>query len=208
MLNRNKRILLSSGLFTIFKAYRRYLYYIAYCSLDIEDIPIEVLPYESFQWYVDKYPRLFRVFCNMCSSKCQKVKRVHKRLLDMMYTDDGELKDCLFLTLTWKDEVLQSTSQKTRRVYVTRYLKSQYTNYIANIDFGGKFGREHYHCIIGSDHVSLPDWFTKYGIINVEYIKTGSRKIAQYINKLCYHTTKVENGYLIYSRNNTVAKAD
>ena len=69
--------------------------------------------------------------------------RLKKRIEFMM-----NLGECTFLTLTFTDDVLNKTSQDTRRQHVFRYLKSQSSFYVANIDFGSKHGREHYHAII------------------------------------------------------------
>lgn len=204
MVNKYRDFILKSGIYTIFKCYRKYLYYMAYS----DNIPLDIMCYESFKWYAERYPRIFKVCLNVYTSRVQKVKRVKTRIVNMLYTNDGELKDCLFLTLTFKDDVLDSTSQKTRRVYVSRYLKSQYSDYVANIDFGDKNEREHYHAIVGADFVDLSDWYDVFGGVYVEHIRRTPEKIAQYINKLTYHSVKDTAGFLIYSRNNAVAKAD
>ena len=77
-----------------------------------------------------------------------------------------------FLTLTFSDKILQSSTPEERRRYVVRYLKSQSNCYIANLDFGAKKGREHYHAVI-LGNVNLKPW-QKYGAINVQNV--GNRK--------------------------------
>lgn len=206
-----QNFVLSAGLYSIFMAYRKYQYYMYKYNDDIDmivsEVGLDILCYESFEWYYKKYPRLYKVCLNMYISKCRKVKRVHDRIIDMLYTNDGEINDCLFVTLTFSNDVLDKTTQKTRRVYVSRFLKSQFKDYVANIDFGDKYNREHYHAIIGSGYIDLSAWFDKQGIIHVEHIRSNSKKIAQYINKLTYHSVKDSAGYLIYSKKNAVAKA-
>lgn len=109
----------------------------------------------------------------------------------------------LFLTLTFTDDVLNTTSVETRRKYVQRFLKSFGVMYVANIDFGSKNGREHYHAIIAIDKINFKLW--KYGAINGKKIimtSSSSKKLAKYISKLTNHCFKetTKNSYLIYSR--------
>ena len=57
-------------------------------------------------------------------------KRIREHLEDIIS------KPSLFLTLTFTEEVLSTTSQSTRRQYVSRLLGAFKVPYIANIDFG------------------------------------------------------------------------
>jgi len=111
--------------------------------------------------------------------------------------------ECTFLTLTFKDSVLNSTTAETRRRYVVRFLK-QYGCYVANVDYGKEHGREHYHAIINSREVNYKEW-NKYGAINGERIRVDANsniKLAKYINKLTNHAIKETNkrSVIIYSR--------
>lgn len=125
-----------------------------------------------------------------------------------------------FLTLTFRDSVLDSTDDATRRVYVRRFLKSRFRFYVANRDFGLDFGREHYHCVVslpvdgvssllrvrddcGRLHQRL-DW--SYGFSDWELIGDGDtdrRKLAKYISKLQQHALKAtaSDERMIFSRN-------
>ena len=118
---------------------------------------------------------------------------------------------CLWLTLTFRDDVLDSTSEDTRRTYISRYLKSlNIPFYVANIDYGDKEKnsnsneREHYHAIIEADRIDMSTY--PYGFIYVEKITNieGSvDRISKYINKLTYHAFKDSTrgqSRLIYSR--------
>ena len=58
---------------------------------------------------------------------------------------------CVFVTLTFTDDCLASTSPETRRRYVARFCKAHSSGYVGNIDFGGKNNREHYHAVILTD---------------------------------------------------------
>lgn len=100
-------------------------------------------------------------------------------------------KPSIFLTLTFTDEVLSKTSSKTRREYVSRFLKSVSADYVGNIDYGEKNGREHYHAVIQADKVDHNSW--NYGAINfkkITYTENSSTTIAKYVNKLTNHAIK------------------
>lgn len=109
--------------------------------------------------------------------------------------------NCVFLTLTFTDEVLQSTTQEQRRLYVVRYLKSQSDTYIANIDFGASNGREHYHSILLGE-VNISRW--AYGNLDAKRIIRSSNPavLGNYVNKLVNHAIKetAKRSHLIYSR--------
>lgn len=117
-----------------------------------------------------------------------------------------------FGTLTFNNDILANTSDKTRRRYVSYYLKSISSDYIANIDFGDKNKnpnsneREHYHCLIATDK-KPSSW--KYGFCKFELIGSSDldcKRISKYIVKLTNHSMKVERTgkakRLIYSRTN------
>lgn len=111
----------------------------------------------------------------------------------------------LFLTLTFKDDVLAKTNEKTRRRYVTRFLKASSRVYVANIDYGGEKGREHYHALILGADIDYSPWH-KYGAIKGEKVRTTDadrEKVCKYVSKLSNHAMKVNDGLaprLIYSR--------
>lgn len=111
---------------------------------------------------------------------------------------------CIFLTLTFTDKVLETTSKDTRRRYIARALKTMSDHYIANIDYGKKKEREHYHAIVLADKVSQEQWL--YGNLDYERVRVHEEdspvKIAKYINKLTNHAIKetTQQNRLIYSR--------
>ena len=126
-----------------------------------------------------------------------RVQRLKKRIASML--KNGE---CLFLTLTFTDEVLCKTTEDTRRQAVRRYLKSFGFPYVANIDFGKKNGREHYHAVIQTDHVDYSAY--TYGAINGEKIHSAEDyvKLSKYVAKLTNHAIKETNKrqVIIYSK--------
>lgn len=132
-----------------------------------------------------------------------------------------------FVTLTFKDEVFDKTTEKWRRRLVAYYLKGIGAMYCANIDYGGKFGREHYHAIICvqnalqgtyKDHKGnilydcpqFQEWNEKRGYTCIQGpIKVTSDednknplKIAKYTAKASNHALKetTRQHRLIYSR--------
>lgn len=111
-------------------------------------------------------------------------------------------KDSLFLTFTFTDDVLHRTSADTRKQYVRRFLSSFEVPYVANVDFGFKNGREHYHAILQMPRINLTQW--KYGGLNGKIVRnsTDDVKLAKYISKLTNHAIKetTKRQAIIYSR--------
>ena len=142
------------------------------------------------------------------------MKEVH-RINKAKWKRDKRLKDrtksiiskgpSTFLTLTFTDSTLESTSPETRRRYVTRYLKTNCNYYVANIDFGGKNGREHYHAVVSGQDLNYTDWH-QYWAIKGEKIRLQDEtdtKLGKYLSKLTNHAIKktTKRQALIYSRN-------
>lgn len=146
-----------------------------------------------------------------CNNLYSKNIRISKRIEILLQ------KKCIFLTLTFTDEVLKNTDEEKRRRYVREFLKSYSDGYIANIDFGARdiyiddYGnerlathREHYHAIIQSNYIDYSLW--SYGAINGEVINKRLEncpyKLSIYINKLVNHSLKdsTKRKHLIYSK--------
>lgn len=127
-----------------------------------------------------------------------RVKRLKDRISSMLR--EGR---CYFLTLTFSDATLERFSAKTRRRYVTYFLKSLSDTYVANIDFGSQNQREHFHAVVMADGVDMSAWdcfgFSKAQKIASEYDFTP---LAKYISKLTNHAVKATtNGCrAIYSK--------
>ena len=141
-----------------------------------------------------------KVAKSLNSARYKRKQRVSSRIGETI-----SLGECVFLTLTFTDDVLASTSQDTRRQYVRKYLKKHSAIYVANIDYGGKGGREHYHALALSGDFDYKEWH-KYGAIKGEKVRSSDDDItrtSKYIAKLSSHAMKVNDGVaprLIYSR--------
>lgn len=130
-----------------------------------------------------------------------RAKRLAKRIENINLNGNG-----YFLTLTFTNEVLDNTSKETRRKYVARTLKAISNNYVANIDYGDKTNREHYHALIESNgKPMLNEWRDTMGYVDIAKIgkkKSDITKLAKYTSKLTYHALKTSTNYerLIYSK--------
>jgi len=107
-----------------------------------------------------------------------------------------------FITLTFTDTVLSQTTEKTRRVYVSRWCKENSDFYVANIDYGDTTAREHYHVVLRVGQYS--SW--KYGFISKKQIRSKTKdltKISKYVSKLTNHAIKSSGKLkrIIYSKN-------
>ena len=151
-----------------------------------------------------------------------RVTRLRDRVSSYVKQDHG-----YFITLTFRDDVLAETNPTTRRKYIQRWCNKWLNSYVANIDFGGKNGREHYHCI-GDGETYLDDkfsfkqasndWFSRYGAIQIKQIhpvkckvkdmseedryKVSITRTCKYVTKLTSHAIKETTGKgwnLLYS---------
>lgn len=126
-----------------------------------------------------------------------RVKRLKKKIAKML-----ESGNCIFLTFTFTDKILETTNADTRRQKVRRFLSSYNCNYVANIDFGAKNGREHYHALIQCDKVDYNAF--DYGALNGERVRSTNDfvKLAKYISKLTNHAIKdtCKGSRMIYNR--------
>lgn len=160
----------------------------------------------------------FRCAHSVNHSHDMKVYRLKKRISPVVSSGNS-----IFVTLTFRDDVLASTSPETRRRYVSRFLKDVSPGfYVGNIDYGDKEKnpyskeREHYHGVIFSqffmDPTDMKDplrlelqskW--AYGWSGFGPVGTGvkdQRKISKYVCKLSGHAFKpsTKGTRVIYSR--------
>lgn len=98
----------------------------------------------------------------------------------------------IFGTLTFSDRVLEKTSKETRRQYVSRFLAKNCESYIANIDYGKRNEREHYHFVaLSKEEIEKDSW--KYGFDSyrkIEHTKSELQRAKNYILKLNNHSYK------------------
>lgn len=133
---------------------------------------------------------------------------------------------CCFLTLTFNEKQLKTTSADTRSQAVQRYLKGFNVPYCANIDFGSENGREHYHALICAslDELALTPWtrgYCYYEEMGTTRVFRGDKGVyerkrkkrddtpeddfertSRYINKLSNHAVKAttHNARIKYSQ--------
>ena len=146
-----------------------------------------------------KYGELWHSAYLVNQSASKRIQRIKRRIAKSIMSGTA-----LFLTLTFTNDTLNQTTEQTRRKYVSRFLKENSSNYLANIDYGSINNREHYHAILSGELVNLSQWH-KYGAINMKHIGKSTKdltKISKYVAKLTNHaikeTTKAPR--LIYSR--------
>jgi len=99
----------------------------------------------------------------------------------------------LFGTLTFSEETLQNTSKETRRRYVARFLGENTIHYKANIDFGEKNGREHYHFIcFNRNKINMNKWVygTQHQVVEIPLTKKDIESVKSYLLKLNNHSYK------------------
>lgn len=171
--------------------------FIPFCfSRDILDTWFDSLAHEFGYCAIIESKRILHA----CYSRFSRLRFRISTILG--YTDTKPF----FITLTFTNKVLNNTNSLTRRRYVTRFLKSISNNrYVANIDFGKKNGREHYHAVISCDYINSKLW--KYGALNFEHIYNESEKdsllLSKYVAKLGNHAIKetTKRNSLIYPKN-------
>lgn len=128
-------------------------------------------------------------------NKYKRTTRLRNRVSSLIKSGQAH-----FITLTFRDDVLDSTNEDTRRQLVRRFLKQYATDYVANIDYGKETQREHYHAITDC---AIDQW--PYGFFNSKAIAPNlesETRLPMYITKLTHHALKktVRGSSLIYSR--------
>lgn len=182
---------------SIFKAYCKYRS--AFYKYSINDKSCNFNDLNIVNYFGFNFPVEWRECERIYNAMSQKRVRLKKRINKIICCNIP-----FFLTFTFTDNVLNSTTQKTRRTYVVRWLKYNCCNYVGNIDFGKKNGREHYHaCVNSLNNIDYTSW--KYGSLNGRKIIIDNdceKKLTRYICKLTNHAIKntTKRYALIYSR--------
>lgn len=193
-----KSYLIDSGIASDYIHYRRAVFVYNNNIEEFNKLPFEIQYAINFPIL---YPFLqdfhYYLLNQIFNSRRNKIYRL-KSKLNYMFNNY----DCVFLTFTFTDDFLSSTSSSTRRTYVSRFLK-KYDLYVANIDFGEDdryTKREHYHAVVCSE-VDYSAW--KCGALNGERVLVrNSSRVSTYLNKLTSHAFKDSTGSsrLIYSK--------
>lgn len=142
----------------------------------------------------------------------ERVSRLKNFIYDMVVNAD-----CVFLTFTFTDYCFSRTNEDTRRQAVRRFLTDLNVPYVANIDYGKKNEREHYHAVAGIGKVDFSLW--EYGTIHGETIRNQIKvdengevtsktveRLSRYVAKLTNHAIKetTRRNAAIYSRKHYV----
>ena len=149
--------------------------------------------------FIKKYGNTtLKIANNLNHASYKRVARLKERIKEAV-----ESGSAYFITITFNPTTLENTNEQTRRKYVSRWLKSLTPFYVANIDYGEKNGREHYHAVITSDTRPPKSW--NYGfidILKVNTTETDTKRISKYISKLTNHAIKhtTKGKRIIYSR--------
>ena len=167
-------------------------YHLTYCSAN-QDFIDNSMDYILSQYSIFHLKEAIRIH----NAKVHRVTRL-KRRIESICSERA-----YFLTLTFTDDVLSRTDEKTRRKYVSRSLKSISSDYVANIDYGSKNEREHYHAVVRADYIDYHFW--SYGIMYAEVISSNDDSfllLSKYVSKLTNHAIKetCKRKAIIYSK--------
>ena len=140
----------------------------------------------------------FKIAHNLNRASYQRTARLKERIGEAVASGSA-----YFLTITFNNDTLAKTNEKTRRKYISRWLKSLTPFYVANIDYGKTTAREHYHAIITADAPPPKTW--SYGFIDILKVatsETDTKRVSKYISKLTNHAIKntTKSKRIIYSR--------
>ena len=122
---------------------------------------------------LEKYPREYAEAEKINLARYKRVSRLRKRINAILHNSEY----VQFITLTFNDDTLAKTSPETRRKYVQRYLTELGCDYVGNIDFGAKNGREHYHAVVGG--IAKKDDWEKYGFFSSLWVKRGDERLKK-----------------------------
>lgn len=180
-----KNTLITSGVYQLFLDTKKQLYLL---NLDynnesnyLDIIPDKDMINECFKIYRANRQRKYNNWneiCKWCFAITQ-IKSHSKYKL-------------IFGTLTFNDKTLSNTSERTRTRYITKFLSENTFHYIANIDYGSKNNREHYHFIaMVEDKLSCKNW--QYGSSKFQFIafsREDLKATKNYLLKLNNHSYK------------------
>ena len=169
------------------------LYYPSLINYSYQELENELTNFVNLYGYTT-----LKVANNLNRASYYRTARLKERIREAVLSGSA-----WFITITFNPETLSKTNEKTRRVYVSRWLKSLTPFYVANIDYGLKNEREHYHAVITSDQRPPKSW--SYGFVDILKVKTteiDTKRVSKYISKLTNHAIKntTKSKRIIYSR--------
>lgn len=195
----------SDGILTIYNKYRRYRYCV--------DNGFSYAPLQNV-FYIDTLCDMYAfhfAFNPEYAVECEKILNANRarsyRLRKKIYWMLLYCPAVTFCTLTFKESYLASTSPDTRRQNVSRFFASLNAPFIANVDYGGTYGREHYHAVVGCllPKSALQEFNSHYGNIDVKRVRfsrLSCLRLSKYVSKLANHAVKTTacRNALLYSR--------
>lgn len=114
----------------------------------------------------------------------------------------------LFITFTLNNENISKDIKLLRKHISNFFKKNNAVDYVANVDYGKKNGRLHFHAVaVFNSEIDLKAW--SLGAINIEHIRIKDPnnlepadylQLSRYINKLTNHALKKTASNLITKR--------
>ena len=149
--------------------------------------------YETFPYIRSRLRELIEPFvCELqriSNADYERNKRLHHRITEILAVGENPC----FVTFTFNDESFVRLNPDSRRQAVRRYLNAHCNIYVANIDFGEKNGREHYHAVCDCHPSCIWDSELNNGFIQVQQIRLKDAtpvRLSKYISKLTNHGIK------------------
>ena len=225
-----KHILLNDGTFKKYQAYRKQCNQLKlkHSFEEIEEDTGELYRVPTFEYYhivqelenqlINEISPFGLIQCEQLKNNSyQRRTRLRKRLSNMIESDDPTY----FITFTFDDEHIDKSNDKTKRIMVSRVLRENATDYVANVDYGGTYeyidnkgqqrtatGRIHFHAVSNSP-IDKEQW--SYGFITCKEVRKSTKQekklslgsLPAYLDKLTNHAIKKTTNNLrpIYSRN-------
>lgn len=149
---------------------------------------------------------------NMRKCKQKQRKTIEKHMQFLFERAKNEQSRLFFATFDFNDDALIKKAD-TRKQKVRRTLSNVADDYIMNIDYGEKKGREHYHAIVELPKNDSNFYLNEYGHIKHKIIDDlydfgnydleevrlddiDKKRLARYMNKLVFHSVKVAQTYV------------
>ena len=203
-----KSYVLKSEEYSLFQKYSRKLYIIERTNYFYNENGEQIFTYtENKEWqllreWINKFsrdkPKEYKECIRLWNSHIQRVKRLKDRIETMLLSGD-----CLFLSITWNNDFYNKHSFNTKKRYVKSFLSSLNCPYVANLDYGKKNGRLHYHAVVQTEYLNPKDW--EFGNLDIQRIRNNNEdteRLSKYIAKLTNHAIKetTKRNSIIYSR--------
>lgn len=172
-----------------------------------------IIPYAEANDYLSElyndYNLTYKFLDNYCNAEYQRLKRVRERVFEMVNFALQANWNMYFISNTFTDSALERTTEQSRRKAIIKWYEKVALEYVANIDYGTKNEREHYHGIVLVPNKIpkklLSYWIKTYGGLKVKRViltDISGTRLSKYITKLSAHAIKksTKQNRVIYSR--------